>query len=225
MDLSREREISLDLIGRTRRLRAILVQVRPHPAGPRSASSAARLGTSARLAIVIDAQLIGLISISRPAGSTSPLLAWCGGAPPSRARSRCLGAESAGSPSRIEDHVTSAADSGPSARCSSRRGRQAEPAAAHRQGRAAPDGRPPARRGVRDALGGASPGRSSRGPRHATRRSASPAVARRSSGAPERGSGGRLGLTASHSPDSRLRKFVRPSRCRPSRAPRASMSE
>ena len=59
--------------------------------------------------------------------------------------------------------VTAAADSGPCARCSSRRGRRAAPAAARHRGRAAPDGRPRARRVAPGAARDASPGRSSRG--------------------------------------------------------------
>jgi hypothetical protein len=81
--------------------------------------------------------------------------------------------------------LTAAAGSVPCARYSSSRGRRAGPAAARPRGRAAPDGRPPARRVGRDGAHDASPDSASRGPRRGPRPSASPAAATRTSVGPD----------------------------------------
>ena len=96
--------------------------------------------------------------------------------------------------------LTAAAGSTPCARYSSSRGRRAVPAVARHPGRAAPDGRPRARRVGPDAARGASRDRPSRGPRRGPRPSASPAVARLMSA----GSDGRVCVGSGwRSPDDR----------------------
>ena len=103
---------------------------------------------------------------------------------------------------------TSAAGSTPSEHCSSGRGRRAVPAAARHRGRAAPDGRPRARRAGPGAPRDASQDTSSHSAPPSPPPSASPAVARRWSAGPDgrecggsgwRSLGGRSGRSGARS--------------------------
>ena len=113
--------------------------------------------------------------------------------------------------------LTSAADPTPSARCSSRRAPPAAPVVAHLQGRAAPDGRPRARRVGPGVACDASRDSASRGPRRGPPLSASPAVATLTSVAPDgrvsAGSGSRSPVVRSGRSDARSSWASRRRRC------------